>query len=349
MPSKASPPVMYVNIGWMKNYAGPDPNDRTRGNFGYLVANRDRHGHECFNFLKKNGRYYGYKPGSKGVGITNLGARRNEPCVHGVFVVWMARNPDTGKTVVVGWYDNATVYKQPEVSDRKHGHRLDGEYTAFSVSAAEKDGHLIDHNHRDIVIPSRNERDGGFGQSPVWYGFSNRYNAGMVRKLRNRLNQPTKKPVHKKPGGRGGLPRNNDTEKRLLVEKRAVDFVTAFYEKKYADSGVKVVSVELQAKGWDLEVFVSMQRGARKRLHLVEVKGRSNNELVAELTPNEYTKMNSPGIKEDYVVFIVVDCLAKKQTGYEYRYKHDSKEWETEDGDILRCTPIVGARLTSTR
>ncbi len=60
------PNILFLNMGWMNAYAGPDGDDPTRGNFGWLKADRSRvHGHECYNFANENQQCWGNHPSSE--------------------------------------------------------------------------------------------------------------------------------------------------------------------------------------------------------------------------------------------------------------------------------------------
>lgn len=46
---------MFVNIGWMTNYAGPTPEDPALGGHGHLRNNPV--GHEAWNFRPHRGKH----------------------------------------------------------------------------------------------------------------------------------------------------------------------------------------------------------------------------------------------------------------------------------------------------
>lgn len=48
-------PLMFVNIGWMTNYAGPTPEDPALGGHGHLRNNPV--GHEAWNFRPHRGKH----------------------------------------------------------------------------------------------------------------------------------------------------------------------------------------------------------------------------------------------------------------------------------------------------
>jgi hypothetical protein len=119
-----------------------------------------------------------------------------------------------------------------------------------------------------------------------------------------------------------------------MVEDTAIRIAFEFYGSP-AGGNRTVKSVELEAKGWDLEA-----KGPSDEL-LVEVKGLSCGIPVAELTPNEYAKMRQH--KGPWVLFIVTDCLSGKPQHYEFRYMHDADRWETATGKVLNVAEKVAA------
>jgi hypothetical protein len=92
-------PLLFLHVGWMVRYAGADPTDPARGNFGWLHSHI--HGYEAFNFLPRSGRLYGYAQSRGQLRIERLGAHRNDDYVDGITVIWIAGNPSTNKTVIV--------------------------------------------------------------------------------------------------------------------------------------------------------------------------------------------------------------------------------------------------------
>ena len=93
--------------------------------------------------------------------IENLDvSANNRNTIDNVRVVFVSYNPNIGKTVIVGWYDNATVYR-----DR---FEYNGIYTNMTCKA--NNAHLIPAEYRNFEIPKAGkETDFGIGQSNIWY------------------------------------------------------------------------------------------------------------------------------------------------------------------------------------
>lgn len=114
-------PIIFCNVGWMILYAGRDKRDPVINGGDW---DREGGAGEACNFVRcPDGYLYGYVESARRRGrrwidlsihLTNLGAHRGDEQVGGIDVVWTA-TPSTGGRRVVGWYKNATVYK-----DRRH-------------------------------------------------------------------------------------------------------------------------------------------------------------------------------------------------------------------------------------
>lgn len=323
------PPIIYFNIGWMKHYAGTDPDDPTRGNMGFLKENK--HGAEAFNFLPtQDGKLRGYRAGhANQLNISRLGSPAGADRMEGVLVIWMARDPGTKRALVVGWYEDATVYAQARPQPRL----LDGETWPYSVETSASKGHLLPPGTRTFLIQSSRTSEGGFGMSPTWYG-TDAVNARVwayVRSVKAGIARRTAKPPIKKP------PINTDPELRRKVEKAAINHATAFYES--AEGGAyDVASVEPFGVGWDLEATNDEGR------LLIEVKGLQGPDLVCELTPNEYEKMLMPENRDKYVIYVVNSALSETPIASVFQ-RNQAGTWETSDGRCLKMTPKTGAVL----
>lgn len=331
---EARPPVIYFNIGWMAYYAGATSADLTEGAHGYLKEHA--HGAEALNFRPTaTGTVQGYRPPGtrQRVGIEALGAPPSATSVSGVLVVWLAKEPASKRTLIVGWYRNATVHREAiELAAEVNGERI-----SYTAEAAEADATLVPPALRTFqVMSSRVSPGAGFGQNPTWYG-SDPVNAAVwdyVGAYDERQSRPRRAAPFVPP-------KNADPELRRKVEKAAVAHAIAYYETLFGP-GFEVRSVEAEAKGWDLEVH-----GGDEPI-LVEVKGLLGQTLVCELTPNEYEKMLKPENRERYIIYVVNNALAEgPAVPIASVFAHAGGEnWRTADGRDLVITPKVAAVLT---
>lgn len=320
---------MYINHAWMTHYKGPK-GDKAEGNFGFLKTNEIAH--ESWNFEPIGRKVYGHVPRSAKINISRLGAKRGDTEVKGVTVVWIARNPRTKKTVVVGWYRNAYIHNDAEHRLLKRSSDFE---IGYQIEAPAADAVLLPIDARSYTIPTA-KKPGNLGQSPVWYGKGAAFNKDVVAYI----NQ----------GGRrvrrlAKVPRQTDPELRRKVEQAAINHAIAFFESDEGGSH-RVVSVEKDSVGWDLEAF--FEDGTHLK---VEVKGLSGKDLVVELTPNEYAKMQSSKHRADYIIYVLPEALSPKPVAYIFRYdailsKGKDLVWMTDDGQRLKIKPIIAARLS---
>ncbi len=165
--------VLFCNIAYMKEYRGITTDDIPVHGGSYVSETRNAN--EKYNFASFDRKVYGFvetkhrdgylsgKPNE--LHIENIDATyKNKDEIEGVTVVFCAK-PKGKQTVIVGWYENATVYRNRMVYDRGEEDR---EYNIFAET---KNVHLIEEKKRIFEIPrTKNKNDTGFGQSNLWYG-----------------------------------------------------------------------------------------------------------------------------------------------------------------------------------
>ena len=192
---------LFCNVGWMKCYRGQNDNDKLVGGGSYV--DRVNHGFEVCNFAPYENQIYGYvKPSHKVIDINNLGAANNDDFITNVNVIWTARHPDGG-TFIVGWYKNATVYREYQKFDMVPLFHKANHITGYRIVAEESNCKLLPIEQRTFQIPTGVE--GGMGQSNVWYAnqprgketikdFLNKYPS--LRPLTSPLAVPSDEPVY---------------------------------------------------------------------------------------------------------------------------------------------------------
>lgn len=188
---------LFCNIAWMSYYKGNvDGDDKPQGGGSYVSETSDAH--EKYNFeavdLKfedeafEDGKYcLGFVETKSTNGETSNQLKiekisgcegcKKEAAVEDVTVVYCARYPfsDKRETVVVGWYQHATVYRNYEFQDfcDKQGNVLDTQ--AFNAIAKKEDCVLLPTGVRrrgnTWTVPRKKGKTVpyGFGQSNVWY------------------------------------------------------------------------------------------------------------------------------------------------------------------------------------
>lgn len=273
--STSNPRILFLRVGWMQFYDGQTENDRIQGGGGFVAEHG--YGHEIYNFRQFGGSLYGYvQPKSSAgeydtgrIAIERLGAEVGAAQINDVLVVWVATNPDGG-TFIVGWYANATVFRESQPA-------LEGanrEQFRYYVSTSASSAHLLRLPERNFQIPVNTE--GGMGRSNVWYADDA---IELRRHVLNYIENRQLPIVHH--AEQVGAPMQTDPLLRCMVEQVAVETTVSHFEQL----GYRVRSCEKENKGWDLDAVSEF-----KVLQL-EVKGLSSDSIVVELTPNEYEQL----------------------------------------------------------
>lgn len=157
--------VLFCNIAWMKYYHGSNEDDRPINGGKYIDENKN--GGEVFNFTQFNKKYYGYVWGGGDIHIERFeGVSRSNDTTKDVLVVWMASNPKQSGVYIVGWYKNATVYRQMQELCTNIG-----EFYNYNITCDIKDGVLLSEEDRTFAIPlaTKAGKGKGKGQNNIWY------------------------------------------------------------------------------------------------------------------------------------------------------------------------------------
>lgn len=165
--------ILFCNIGWMKEYKGPEE-EKMRTGGAYVLENG--FGGEIYNFwVEEDGYYRGYVKSAgpnrgddfeSTINLKRIDSQANDDSISNVLVVWIANNDkDKYGSRVVGFYNNATVYSQ--LQNRKSE---DKKIFRFLIEAKKEDGFCISEQFRRKTVKRREK--GFLGQSNVWYADS---------------------------------------------------------------------------------------------------------------------------------------------------------------------------------
>jgi hypothetical protein len=169
-------PMLFLRIGWMRFYEGLSDDDQIHG--GGAFVREHGYGHEMFNFLPFNGRYYGYVRPTGGGADTEfvdgagikleriVAEAKLDRELPGVLAVWVSSPPEGG-TFIVGWYRNATIYREHQSPPNGSNRTYKGEQFGYYVSADANDVRRLEATARNFPVPYHQK--GGIGQSNVWY------------------------------------------------------------------------------------------------------------------------------------------------------------------------------------
>lgn len=162
----------------MEKYIGREYEEKEMPYTGGKFISKENIGAEEWNFLDVNGNCYGYvetkfnKNRKNTLHIERIDSSfRNSNEIKNVLVVWVSKNK-YGKQKIVGWYKNATVYREHQVDPI----RCQFNNYSYNVIAKANDCTLLPIEERKFEVPVVNKKEGiefGFGQSNVWYANEN--------------------------------------------------------------------------------------------------------------------------------------------------------------------------------
>ncbi len=174
--------IVFVRIGRMHFYAGPQKGDERPEGGGKDTKNHL--GHEAFNFFPDfDGTLYGtFGIIAKRIDLRKIdpALAKNSPSVDGVLVVFVA--PYNGGQRIVGWYRDATVYREsvryPREVHRRIQEHLAGEgisddsFNDYRLEGKLSDAVLLPPGRRGRGLVPKGQR-GETGQSNVCYAYKN--------------------------------------------------------------------------------------------------------------------------------------------------------------------------------
>jgi hypothetical protein len=327
--------MIFFNVGWMDFYQGLNKGDTLKN--GGLHNESYKWGGEIMNFEPFERQMYGYVQPKVSENQDYHGStiriERLEPkavdSIPGVLVVWTATDPDHGGTYVIGWYKNATIFRNWQKDPKGSKRKFEREPLGYFAIAGEEDCKLLPRYARTLRVPRKGP--GSMGRSNVWFAEeAPKFKQQVLDLIEGKHLTPIESDQKTKRRGRRIQP---DPEKRLQVELAAVRLVIDHF----TDLGYVVDSKEKDNLGWDLDA-------TRGDIYWrVEVKGLSGSSVQADFTPNEYEKMNKH--QESYVICIVTKALADPFLRVFY-YSPDIKTWRTEIDERILVTKIVAARVS---
>lgn len=155
--------VLFARVGWMNFYRGIVPGDPEL--IGGGAYNETEIGSEVLNFAAHEGRMYGFVQGIRSHPLTIERiheAADGKDRIARTLVIFVSRRPHQRGQVVIGWYQNASVYREAH-SDPRRQFRSQ---RVFNITARRKDALLLPTKERWEAVPGG---AGAFGQSNVCY------------------------------------------------------------------------------------------------------------------------------------------------------------------------------------
>ena len=170
--------ILFCNIGWAEKYDG-SVSDKPTGDGQYLKEGGV--GHEIVNFVPSGDYYYGFvetksvQRQARRITIENIDSiAKNSDSIDNVLVVWCATNKKKGGKFIVGWYENAIVYRnrqKPPFDSKRYELFVKGilETPEYMIKCGKGNAVLIEPDKRDFYVPTARQDGFGFGQSYLWY------------------------------------------------------------------------------------------------------------------------------------------------------------------------------------
>ena len=161
--------ILFCNIAYMNHYEGNIERDIPKGAGSWVKKHADAH--EKWNFLNVDGKCYGFVQNKGSFRIEHFeGISSTAESANDVTIIWCApKNKD--KTVIVGWYKKATVFRDyvPTMVTP-----ITGIERVYFCQANADDCFLLAEEERVFEIPRASvEGTGhGFGQQNYWYAES---------------------------------------------------------------------------------------------------------------------------------------------------------------------------------
>lgn len=318
--------ILFLRTDWMKFYNGISEKDAPT-KYGKKIDD-DRW--EVFNFQPYEDFYYGWahigQDSSYKLNIGRLGAKKNDDKVNDVLVVWVA-TADEGGMYIVGWYNNATVYRESQETPKGANRRM-GKYKMMYRVTARKQTLIKEDERIAFSFPQSNPKKGikGFGQSNVCY--PNKLDKKFIMKVVEYINK-------KEKSGRDDIlikkKKIVDPKKKKDVEIIAMESAKDYYK----EMGYSVEDVSEKNKGWDLEATFG-----NKTLY-IEVKGLSQSGINITFSHKEYTKMLEN--KSKYRIFVVTNALNNNPTMNAFSYSKENDAWTNDEGRNLEIDARVYA------
>lgn len=162
--------VLFCNIAYMQYYDALSVKETPKHGGRYVQETGDAFEKNNFHICE-DGKVRGfvetkYVDGSataqqpKQLRIENIDPNyKKADCIEGVTVIFCAHSDVRKKTVIIGWYTDAVVYRN---RPQYHGRQ-------FNLECKAENACLLNEKARSFEVPRANKADYGFGQSNVWY------------------------------------------------------------------------------------------------------------------------------------------------------------------------------------
>ena len=311
--------VLFARVGYMKFYQGPIPGDEKP--IGGGSYNTDAVGHETYNFVNIGGNLYGYfQPHMKEpyeINLSRIEQGYSGDKIDNVLIVWFATNPIDKGQVVIGWYNNATVFRSiqsPSALPQRNNYN-------YNIIAKKKDCVLLPISNRKFPVGHniKGTKEGNPGQANAFYLLDGKGKPKNIKKPNNAWIENVIEYVTTYDGlkisskedeiqeeattagySSGGQGFQSDVETRLMIESHAMTIC----ENHYLSNGYEVKNVSAN-HSYD---FLIKKNGKSR---FVEVKGTQTGGETIILTKNEVELSRMQG--DNMLLFIVHSIIMNKK------------------------------------
>ena len=178
--------IIFCNVAYLRFYDGRIAGELTPVTGGsWVKSNADAH--EKWNFLNMDGKCYGYVQGlSDNMHIERLeGVSTRDQLATDVTVVWCASRDD--KTVIVGWYENASAYRTPMTC---FATPISGLERCYWFETEAENAYLLPESMRTFEIERASiaGKGRGFGRYNYWFAESEYAQEEIVPKVLDYIN-----------------------------------------------------------------------------------------------------------------------------------------------------------------
>jgi 5-methylcytosine-specific restriction protein A len=158
-------PVILCRVVWADTYQRRDEEI-----YAAKMSNPDLHGsaNERLNFANEGGYVYGFVERNGGrIALEKLGASKSDPEIDGVTVIWFAVPREDNRPRIVGWYENATAYRNAKDPERASAR---GKWQ-YNFKARYEDAYLVPVSQRFLLeVPAKQRRtDRGYIGERFWF------------------------------------------------------------------------------------------------------------------------------------------------------------------------------------
>lgn len=192
--------IVFITLDWMKEYKGITKDDVPLGTGGSFPKEKK---HEVFNFLDDNGICYGYTPPYGKINLDKIckneirKTKDGNEYLENVLVIFNASKGDGLKRRIIGFYVDATVFKEPhQNTNPKRIISSSNTFASYNIRANSENVYLFENDSdRNITLPYSKKDGFGYGQSNVWYANNDSrsivYRNDIINQIENIINKNT--------------------------------------------------------------------------------------------------------------------------------------------------------------